>query len=203
MTLFRLCLSVCSLPNVRAGRDERIGALHRDTAAAPGERFKCSPGDACRRRLSCRRRKCDALVREGSDFPANVDAASENPTCSGGIQIQQIGPLSFLAGERGIVPDMSTERSPTESRGRLLYVRRRRDKLAEALTPAAIADIAYTLYRGNASDEDARFHVATFDTEGGEENNRWLCEYAREMFQVQASDGQRFWCEKGHFHRVP
>ena len=94
---------------------------------------------------------------------------------------------------------MSTERSPTESRGRLPYVRRRRDKLAEAVTPAGIADIAYTLYRGNAADEGARFHVATFDTKGGEEDNRALCEFAREMFQAQASGGQRFWCEPGHF----
>ena len=98
---------------------------------------------------------------------------------------------------------MSKERSPTESRGRLPYVRRRHDKPAEAVTLEEIADTAYTLYRGNTADEGSRFQVATFDTEGGEENNRWLCEYAQEMFQAQASDGQRFWCEKGHFHHAP
>ena len=79
----------------------------------------------------------------------------------------------------------------------------RHDEPSEAVTPEGIADPVYTLYRGNAADESARFQVATFDTGGGEGHNHALCEFAREMFQAQARDGQRFWCEKGHFHHVP
>jgi len=89
-----------------------------------------------------------------------------------------------------------------ESRGRLPYVRRRQDKPAEAVTGEGIADTAYTLYRGNTADEGSRFHVATFDTDRGEEHNCALCEYAREMLQAEARDGHSFWCEKGHFRHV-
>jgi hypothetical protein len=93
---------------------------------------------------------------------------------------------------------VSKETSPTESSGRLPYVGRRHDKPAEAVAPEGIVDTAYTLYRGDTADEGSRFQVATFDTDSGEEHNRALCEYAREMLQAGARDGHSFWCEKGH-----
>lgn len=60
---------------------------------------------------------------------------------------------------------------------------------------------SYTLYRNSPLDvgESMRIHVATFDTEHGEDYNRQNCEIARELFQQQPGVIARYWCEKGPF----
>jgi hypothetical protein len=49
----------------------------------------------------------------------------------------------------------------------------------------------YTLYRNSVVIENARLHVATFDTADGERYNS----------EQQPGVKTQFWCEKGRFHQ--
>jgi hypothetical protein len=79
---------------------------------------------------------------------------------------------------------------------------------AAGCSPRA-ADSTYTLYRNSPVDPAARLHWATFDAEdqGTGTTNRANCEVAASMLNTRlvdlAGDAQpeRFWCEKGRFHR--
>ena len=57
----------------------------------------------------------------------------------------------------------------------------------------------YTLYRTESVGDSARIHVATFDADDEADDNRAMCEHARELFQLQPSMLSRFWCEKGRY----
>jgi hypothetical protein len=59
----------------------------------------------------------------------------------------------------------------------------------------------YTLYRNSVVIENARLHVATFDTADGEPYNSENCQAARDLFQQQPGVKTRFWCEKGRFRQ--
>ena len=63
------------------------------------------------------------------------------------------------------------------------------------------ADRVYTLYRNSVSDENARYHVATFDADEEESYNHGNCEIAQQLFQSQPSIKTKFFCEKGYFHK--
>ena len=60
---------------------------------------------------------------------------------------------------------------------------------------------AYTLYRSSVIKENARIHVATFDSSDGPEYNRDNCEVARGLFQNQDGVKTKFWCEKGNYRK--
>ena len=51
----------------------------------------------------------------------------------------------------------------------------------------------YTLYRNSVFIENARLHVATFDTADGEPYNSENCQAARDLFQQQPGVKTRFW----------
>jgi hypothetical protein len=59
--------------------------------------------------------------------------------------------------------------------------------------------IVYTLYRNSVVMENARFHVATFDSTESERYNNDNCLTARDLFQQQPGVRTSFWCEKGRF----
>ena len=59
----------------------------------------------------------------------------------------------------------------------------------------------YTLYRNSVVIENARLHVATFDTADGEPYNSENCQAARDLFQQQPGVKTRFWCEKEDFRQ--
>lgn len=71
-----------------------------------------------------------------------------------------------------------------------------------ALTGCGVSDgDTYTLYRSSVIVQDARLHVASFDTaEGGKYNNE-NCQQAQELFQGDPKVHVRFWCEKGRFKK--
>lgn len=57
----------------------------------------------------------------------------------------------------------------------------------------------YTLYRSSVSSPNLRLHIATFDSNDGEEYNRENCQVAMDLFQSQPGVKVRYWCEKGHY----
>jgi hypothetical protein len=57
----------------------------------------------------------------------------------------------------------------------------------------------YTLYRSSVVTQNARLHVATFDSADGEKYNNENCLAARDLFQQQPGVRTTFWCEKGKF----
>lgn len=59
----------------------------------------------------------------------------------------------------------------------------------------------YALYRNSVTDENMRFHVATFDSSDGEAYNRGNCDQAKELFQAQLAIKTKFWCEKGWYRK--
>jgi hypothetical protein len=71
-----------------------------------------------------------------------------------------------------------------------------------ALTGCGVSDgDAYTLYRSSAIVQNARMHVASFDTtEGGKYNNE-NCQQAQLLFQATPGVTARFWCEKGRYRK--
>ena len=58
---------------------------------------------------------------------------------------------------------------------------------------------AYTLYRNAMLSENARVHIATFDSEHGAAYNNENCLSARDFFQQQSGVKTNFWCEKGRY----
>jgi hypothetical protein len=46
---------------------------------------------------------------------------------------------------------------------------------------------------------DARIHIASFDTKNGLEYNRENYALARDLFNQQRDIKTRFWCERGQF----
>ena len=66
-------------------------------------------------------------------------------------------------------------------------------------TTASANQTAATLYRNSVLNENARYHIATFDTNEGEAYNWENCQLAAKLFQAQPGVTTRFWCEKGKF----
>ena len=56
----------------------------------------------------------------------------------------------------------------------------------------------YTLYRSSTTGP-MRIHVATFDSNDGDEYNRENCQMAMDLFQQQPGVKVRYWCEKGRY----
>ena len=76
--------------------------------------------------------------------------------------------------------------------------------LATALLLAACGTRTdtYTLYRSSATaGPPLRIHVATFDSNDGDEYNQENCETARGLFQQQPRVTVRYWCEKGRYRK--
>lgn len=59
----------------------------------------------------------------------------------------------------------------------------------------------YTLYRNSVITQDARMHVASFDTAEGNRYNSENCQHAMELLQAQPDVKVRFWCEKGRYRK--
>ena len=57
--------------------------------------------------------------------------------------------------------------------------------LLATLCLAGCYDATYTLYRNSVLDENARYHVATFDAAEAEKYNQENCTVAQELFQKQ------------------
>jgi hypothetical protein len=74
--------------------------------------------------------------------------------------------------------------------------------LGGLLTACGDADV-YTLYRNSMviGGDNARIHVATFDSSSGEAYNNGNCQIAQELFQTQQGVKTKFWCEKGRFKK--
>ena len=66
-------------------------------------------------------------------------------------------------------------------------------------TKVSANDMATTLYRTSLIIENARMHVATFNTDQGEEYNWGNCLIAAKLFQSQPDVKTYFWCEKGEY----
>ena len=62
----------------------------------------------------------------------------------------------------------------------------------EARTPT------YTLYRSSMTGP-MRIHVATFDSNDGDEYNRENCQVGADLFAAQPGVKVRYWCEKGRY----
>jgi hypothetical protein len=60
---------------------------------------------------------------------------------------------------------------------------------------------SYTLYRDSLMIQNARIHVATFDSADGEKVNQENCFVAAKLFQHQDGVQTKFWCEKGKFKK--
>jgi hypothetical protein len=73
--------------------------------------------------------------------------------------------------------------------------------LAGCVGDRVSADRVYTLYRNSSTDENARYHVATFDADEEESYNRGNCEVAQQLYQAQPGIKTRFFCEKGYFRK--
>ena len=56
-----------------------------------------------------------------------------------------------------------------------------------------------TLYK-KGLEKTERIHVATFDTSGGFEANNTSCAAIAILLETQ-DPMNRFWCEKGHYHK--
>jgi len=59
----------------------------------------------------------------------------------------------------------------------------------------------YTLYRNSIVIDNARIHMATFDSNDEAPYNQENCELARTLFQSQPQVVTHFWCEKGHYQK--
>lgn len=59
----------------------------------------------------------------------------------------------------------------------------------------------YTLYRNSVITQDARMHVASFDTDEGGRYNNENCQHAMGLLQAQPDVQVRFWCEKGRYRK--
>jgi hypothetical protein len=61
----------------------------------------------------------------------------------------------------------------------------------------------YTLYRDSGIDGGSswRIHVASFDTNNGQNYNRENCDIARGLFQTQPGVKVIYWCEKGRYRK--
>jgi len=71
-----------------------------------------------------------------------------------------------------------------------------------ALAGCGVSDgDAFTLYRSSAITQDARMHVASFDTAEGDRYNDENCRAAQTLFQAQPDVKVRYWCEKGRFKK--
>ena len=68
-------------------------------------------------------------------------------------------------------------------------------------TASAANDSISTLYRNSVLDENARYHIATFNTNQGDAYNWENCQLAAKLFQSQQGVTTRFWCEKGVFNQ--
>ena len=66
-------------------------------------------------------------------------------------------------------------------------------------TTVSANETAATLYRNSVLNENARYHIATFDTNEGDAYNWENCQLAAKLFQAQPGVTTRFWCEKGKF----
>jgi hypothetical protein len=62
-------------------------------------------------------------------------------------------------------------------------------------------DSVATLYRSSVAIENARLHIATFDTADGFAYNWGNCQIAAELFQQQTGVKVRYWCEKGRYRK--
>jgi len=72
--------------------------------------------------------------------------------------------------------------------------------LLAGCSPFGSDNHVFTLYRNSALDQSSmRVHVASFDTNEGEQYNFENCEVARQLFQAQEGVTTRFWCEKGRY----
>ena len=65
-----------------------------------------------------------------------------------------------------------------------------------------------TLYRDSVSggqfdpdSQNARIHVASFDSANGNDYNWENCTVARDLFQSQDGVKIKFWCEKGRYRK--
>ena len=67
-------------------------------------------------------------------------------------------------------------------------------------TTASANETAATFYWNSVLNENARYHIATFDTNEGEAYNWENCQLAAKLFQAQPGVTTRFWCEKGKFN---
>jgi len=73
--------------------------------------------------------------------------------------------------------------------------------LSAAAAAFASDDNVATLYRSSVAIENARLHIATFDTAYGFAYNWENCQIAAELFQQQPSVKVRYWCEKGRYRK--
>jgi len=73
--------------------------------------------------------------------------------------------------------------------------------LLVALFLSACSDDTYTLYRTQVRNENARTHVATFDSKDGEAYNMGNCQIAQELFQKQPGVTVKYWCEKDKYKK--
>ena len=62
-------------------------------------------------------------------------------------------------------------------------------------------DDQYTLYRNSVIDKNLRIHVASFNTNEGNDYNMENCNVAKELFQSQPAVQTTYWCEKGAFKK--
>lgn len=69
------------------------------------------------------------------------------------------------------------------------------------LLTACSDSMSYTLYRSSLIIQNARIHVATFDSADGESVNQENCFLAAKLFQQQDAVQTKFWCEKGNFRK--
>lgn len=70
-----------------------------------------------------------------------------------------------------------------------------------SLLTACSGSESYTLYRDSLMIQNARIHVATFDSADGEKVNQENCFLAAKLFQQQDGVQTKFWCEKGKFKK--
>jgi len=59
----------------------------------------------------------------------------------------------------------------------------------------------YTLYRNSIIDNNLRIHVASFNTNEGNDYNMENCNIAKELFQSQPDVQTTYWCEKGPYKK--
>jgi hypothetical protein len=67
---------------------------------------------------------------------------------------------------------------------------------------AASEDDVATFYRTSPVIENARIHIATFDTGQGKDNFKYNwknCMYTAKLYQAQPGILTKFWCEKGFY----
>lgn len=57
----------------------------------------------------------------------------------------------------------------------------------------------FTLYKNSVSDTSMRIHVATFDADESIKYNQENCKHAKDLFQGQKMNKEKYWCENGYF----